>query len=88
MSGRIRAGTGILSVKVGDGRVFEGSIPTKQSKPVQVWIEIRLSSLMGTCCIFSFIAVAAASVHAPVATLDSHFQLLAKPAKIVIYPLL
>lgn len=35
-----------------------------------------------------FIAVAAASVHAPVATLDSHFQLLAKPAKIALYPLL
>ncbi len=34
-----------------------------------------------------YIAVAAASCHAPVATLDSHFQLLGKPAKISLYPL-
>jgi predicted nucleic acid-binding protein len=34
-----------------------------------------------------YIAVAAASIHAPVATLDSHFQLLVKPAKISLYPL-
>lgn len=34
-----------------------------------------------------YIAVAAASVHAQVATLDSHFQLLGKPAKISLYPL-
>ena len=34
-----------------------------------------------------YIAVAAASVSAQVATLDSHFQLLAKPAKITLYPL-
>lgn len=35
-----------------------------------------------------FIAVAAASVRAQVATLDSHFQVLAKPAKITLYPFL
>ena len=35
-----------------------------------------------------YIAVAAASVRAQVATLDSHFQLLGKPAKIALYPLL
>jgi predicted nucleic acid-binding protein len=35
-----------------------------------------------------YIAVAAASVSAQVATLDSHFQLLIKPAKITLYPLL
>jgi predicted nucleic acid-binding protein len=33
-----------------------------------------------------YIAVAAASVRAQVATLDSHFQLLYKPAKISLYP--
>lgn len=35
-----------------------------------------------------YIAVAAASVNAQVATLDGHFQLLAKPAKINLYPFL
>ena len=35
-----------------------------------------------------YIAVAAASVRAQVATLDSHFQLLGKPAKITLYSLL
>ena len=35
-----------------------------------------------------YIAVAAASVSAQVATLDSHFQLFGKPAKITLYPLL
>jgi predicted nucleic acid-binding protein len=35
-----------------------------------------------------FIAVAAASVNAQVATLDSHFQVLGKPAKISLYPFL
>lgn len=35
-----------------------------------------------------YIAVAAASVRAQVATLDGHFQLLGKPAKITLYPLL
>lgn len=34
-----------------------------------------------------YIAVAAASAHAQVATLDSHFQILCKPAKISLYPL-
>lgn len=34
-----------------------------------------------------YIAVAAASVNAQVATLDSHFQLLVKPAKTALYPL-
>lgn len=34
-----------------------------------------------------YIAVAAASARAQVATLDSHFQFLAKPAKIILYPL-
>ena len=34
-----------------------------------------------------YIAVAAASVNAQVATTDSHFQLLFKPAKISLYPL-
>lgn len=34
-----------------------------------------------------YIAVAAASVGSQVATLDSHFQLLGKPAKISLYPL-
>jgi predicted nucleic acid-binding protein len=33
-----------------------------------------------------FIAVAAASVNAQVATLDSHFQVLGKPAGISLYP--
>jgi len=36
----------------------------------------------------SFIAVAAASVSAQVATLDSHFKVLGKPAKISLNPLL
>ncbi|MDA8415351.1 MAG: PIN domain-containing protein [Desulfobacteraceae bacterium] len=35
-----------------------------------------------------YIAVAAASVRAQVATLDGHFKLLCKPAKIALYPLL
>jgi predicted nucleic acid-binding protein len=35
-----------------------------------------------------YIAMAAATVGAQVATLDNHFQLLAKPAKISLYPLL
>jgi predicted nucleic acid-binding protein len=35
-----------------------------------------------------YIATAAASVGAQVATLDNHFQLLDKPAKISLYPLL
>ena len=35
-----------------------------------------------------YIAVAAASAHAQLATLDGHFKLLAKPAKINLYPLL
>ena len=34
-----------------------------------------------------FIAMAATSVKAPVATLDSHFEALAKPAAITLYPL-
>jgi predicted nucleic acid-binding protein len=34
-----------------------------------------------------YIAVAGASVRAQVATLDSHFQILANPAKISLYPL-
>jgi predicted nucleic acid-binding protein len=34
-----------------------------------------------------YIAVAAASVSASVATLDSHFQSLVKPAKINLYPM-
>jgi predicted nucleic acid-binding protein len=34
-----------------------------------------------------FIAVAAASASAQVATLDSHFHTLGKPAKITLYPL-
>ena len=34
-----------------------------------------------------YIAVAAASVGAQVATLDHHFRLLGKPAKITLYPL-
>ena len=34
-----------------------------------------------------FIAVAAASVRAPVATLDSHFEVLCKPAKITLFDL-
>lgn len=38
---------------------------------------------LSDCCI----AVAAASTHAQVATLDSHFKLLVKPAKITLYPL-
>lgn len=33
-----------------------------------------------------YIAVAAASAHAQVATLDNHFELLVKPAKITLYP--
>ena len=34
-----------------------------------------------------FIAVAASRAHVPLATLDSHFELLKKPAKISLYPL-
>lgn len=34
-----------------------------------------------------YIAVAAASVRAQVATLDNHFLMLGKPAKITLYPL-
>jgi predicted nucleic acid-binding protein len=37
---------------------------------------------------YCYIAIAAASVQAQVATLDSPFQLLGKPAKISLYPLL
>ena len=34
-----------------------------------------------------FIAAAAASCHAQVATLDGHFDVLGKPAKVTLYPL-